>query len=179
MRGLYFDTATCTGWACGDLRAQPVFGHFHIINKHAVAPFLIEAEGHMERLILKHEPDVMGYEAPLLHGRDNPDRLRRLYGLVNILDILSVRYEIPCHAYSMGQVRVHFLGRNYPKDTKRVKIALNNKCRKLGFRVQTDDESDALAGLDYMLSLQKPDKALDTTPLFQSKASRKRGEEMS
>ena len=189
MQTLFFDTARRTGYAAGDHHRVEKFGFFEMPQTgDDVGAYLIFAERQIETLIDRHHPNSVGYEAPLLVSKrkingkwvnvDSPRKLMKLYGLANEVEKACIRHGIPCVYATLGQIRTHFLGAGYPSDTERVKIATKNKCRALGHDVPESDEADALAGLSYLLSLQKPETAISITPLFQSKASRRRGDKL-
>jgi hypothetical protein len=189
MQTLFFDLARRSGYAAGAHHRVEKFGFFEMpATGEDVGTYLIFAERQIDTLIGRHHPKLLGYEAPLLVSRrkignkwvnvDTPKKLQKLYGLANEVEKAAIRHGIPCVYATLGQIRTHFLGAGYPNDTDRVKIAVKNKCRALGWDVPESDEADALAGLSYLLSLQRPDTAVAVTPLFQSRASRARGKKI-
>lgn len=176
MRVLAFDTATTTGWAVGDLRGERRWGSFTLPRTGAnIGLFLIFAERRIEELVAQHRPKMLAYEAPLLIPRaDNPEKLQRLLGLVSEVEKCAERRSLPCEKATLGQIRTHFLGAGYRNQTADLKARTKVKCRDMGYDVADDNEADAMALLDYMLSLQRPALAVQSTPLFQAPARRAR-----
>lgn len=180
MKTLFFDLARTTGFAAGDLRGVEEFGTFTLPQTYdEVAPYLRAAFGHMRAIIKRTKPQKIGFEAPILNTkRDGVMKLRKLYGLANNVELLAHEAGIPCVEASLGEIRSHFLGAKYPRDSERVKIAVKNKCRSNGWKIKDDNEADALAGLDYLLSLERPERAVAIQPLFQSRARRSRAQKL-
>jgi hypothetical protein len=167
MRTLFFDTSSHTGWAFGGGGQKVRWGSFTLSRSYdAVAPFLAQAKAHIEARVLRFAPDQIGFEAPLLMQRDNPMRLRKLYGLAIKVEEVAFESGIPCVEASLGNIRTHFLGKGYPRKSKDVKAKVVAKCKSLGWAVTSNDEADALAGLSYLLALDDPAAALGVTPLF-------------
>lgn len=177
MKIVFFDLATLTGWAAGDFRSQPTFGRFEMPRTgEEVGEFLCAAENNIRTVLDQVGPDVIGFEAPFLNPRrDTILKIRKLGGLANEVEKAAYRRSrTPCREATLGEIRSHFLGKGYPRDSDRAKIAVKNQCRRLGWKVRDDNEADALAGLDFLRSIFRPDKAVASTPLFQSNASRQR-----
>jgi hypothetical protein len=71
---------------------------------------------------------------------------------------------IPHRRYQVQSIRKHFLGKaltskDYPGLTKdearsEIKKVVMNRCRALGWAVDTDDEADACALLDYAMAME-------------------------
>lgn len=176
MKTLFFDLARLTGWAAGDQRGVDGWGTFLLPQTYEITPpYFDAAERAISELIDKYKPALIGFESPLLRNRDNVAKLRKLYGLANEVERIADRRGITCREASLGQIRTHFLGKGYPHGTEEVKTRTKVRCRARGWAVKDDNEADALAGLDYLLSLEIPAKAAAATPLFQSKTSRARG----
>ncbi len=146
---------------------MPIWGHFTLQRTgDQVAPFLFDANVRIAEVVDRFAPDLVGFESPLLRGRDDPRKLRKLYGLVSEVEKVAWKRKIDCREVSLGEIRTHFLGRGYPRNSERIKIAVCNRARQLGWDVAVDDEADALAGLDFLLSIKRPGHALRVTPMF-------------
>lgn len=168
---LAFDTARMTGWAYGGHGGARVFGSFQMPQTHdEVAPYLDFFERKLSALISMYNPALIAFEAPLLiPGRDNPAKLAKLLGLCNAVELAAWRLGVPCRQASLAMIRTHFLGKGWPRESKRLKLLTKVKCRDLGWDVADDNQADALALLDYMLALEQPAAAVTSTPLFRRK----------
>lgn len=165
---IFFDLAKRTGWAFGDGIAKPEHGNFEMPQTwEDVAPYLAAAERHIMALINRYEPVIVAFECPLLRaGKDGVGKLRKLYGLANSVESVAWRCKIECYEAGLSEIRLHFLGRGYPRRSEDVKRAVYNRCHALGWDPTCYDESDALAGLDYMIALQRPRSAFEAMGLF-------------
>lgn len=161
MRLLYFDTATSTGWACGDTGGEPVWGSFDLPRTNDdIFTFLKVFKRHVERLVDEHKPTDIGFEAPLLSPRDNPMKLRRLYGLAIKVEEVAGEKGLPCQEAPVSEVKAHMLGPKYPRDSERSKLLIRVECRKAGWEIKNSDEADAIAGWDYLQTLADPSHPL-------------------
>lgn len=171
MRVLALDTARRTGWAYGEFEGPRLFGAFELPQTgERIAPYLIMFEKYVHDLIATHRPQKIAFESPLLNPRrDNVVKNRKLYGLVNSIEVIAHKMDIPCVEESIGRIRTHFLGKGFPRKSDAVNIAIKVRCRELGWDVPHNytDEASALALLDYILSLEKPALAVNAKPLFQ------------
>lgn len=157
MRLLYFDTATSTGWAFGPTGGEPVWGSFELPRTNDdIFTFLKVFKRHVEKLVDAHKPDEIGFESPILSSKDNPLKLRKLYGLTIKVEEVAGERELPCQEAPVNEVKAHMLGRNYPRDSERSKLLIRVECRKSGWDIKNSDEADALAGWDYLQTLRDP-----------------------
>lgn len=183
MKAIYFDLATSTGWAFGAKNeGVKEFGTFELRRTgDRVGPFLVEAHSFIAELIRRFDPVIIGFEAPILVNpkrqgnkfvpHDTPAKLRKLYGLSGKVEEIAERRRIAgkptiCRECSASEVRTHFLGAGYPRKSEEVNLKLRVKCRERGWRVKNSDEANAVAGLDFLLSLENPALAVKATPLF-------------
>lgn len=183
---LYFDLATSTGWAAGDHRGVKGFGTFELARTgDLIAPFAADARRHIVSLREKFKPDLIGFEAPILRPykkkkgggsavNDTPNKLRKLYGLALMVELDALDHGVKCTECVIGSVRLHFMGRGYPNASEAANLRMRNLCRARGWNVKNSDEANALAGLDYLLAIQRPLHALQAMPLWQAKSRRSR-----
>lgn len=166
MKVIFLDLATSTGWAVGTVSGVEEFGTI-VLPKTGVdvGLYLNVADSMIDRLVGKHLPTVLAFEAPWLSRRDRIENTRKLHGLPNVVEQIASRRKLECVEASVHDVAEHFLGVPYPKGGDRKKMATRVKCRDLGFEVRNSDEADALAGLSYILSCKHPLKALETVPM--------------
>ena len=150
------------------MTGRRLFGHFVLPKTGTnVGLFLIVAEKRIEELIALHRPRRLIYEAPLLNAkRDNVLKLQKLYGLANEVEKAATRHQLPCLSELLGTIRTHFLGKDFPRQSEKIKILTKVKARDMGYDVDTDDEADAIALLDYILSLDRPALAMQAKPLL-------------
>lgn len=171
---LALDTATRTGWACGDVTGPRLFGAFEVRgDRQILAPRILTFGRIVGDLIEEHKPGLIAFETPVLNAkRDNALKNRWLYGVTLAVEIAAYKAKIPCVEESAGVVRTHFLGTGYPKASKKVNNLLRVKCWDMGFDVphNESDEANALALLDYLLCLEEPALALKSTTLFKDVA---------
>jgi hypothetical protein len=102
----------------------------------------------------RFSPDLVGYESPIVRRIDGVRKLRKLFGFVNEVEACAVARKIPCVEERSETIRAHFLGPKRPKKSAEIDIAVKVRCRLLGWDVEDDNEADALAGMDYLMSLQ-------------------------
>lgn len=164
---LYLDAATRVGYAAGGLRGVEAFGYFDIPQTNEdIGKYLNYADRAIDKLVNRFNPAMLAFEAPWLNSkRDTIVNLRKLSGLANVAEQVADRHEIECREATVHDVSVHFLGRGYRNIRADKKMATREKCRSLGWNVETDDEADALAGLSYMISCKHPREALAVTPM--------------
>lgn len=157
MKVLAFDIATKTGLAYGGAGDIPLTKVIDLgtgmSDSRRAAKAMRMAEGFIEN----RAPDFVAIECPI--GPKASGILWMLYGCVlGQVEKMGVKH---C-TYQVSSIRKHFLGRNltsrdYPglsKDQARAEIkqVVMNRCRALGWQVDTDDEADACALLDYALA---------------------------
>jgi Holliday junction resolvasome RuvABC endonuclease subunit len=162
LRTLYFDTATSTGWACGDVGGEPVWGSFELLRTgDEIYPFLRSFKLHIEKLVDVHRPERLAFEEPLLAAsRDNATKLRKLYGLTIKVEEVAGERKLPCVECPASEVKAHWLGKKYPRQSDISKMMIRVEARKRGWQIKNSDEADALAGLDYLLTLDDPNHAI-------------------
>jgi hypothetical protein len=116
-------------------------------------------------------PKEIGYEAPVMPRKTTITTLRKLYLMGPAVEAVAVKRSIPCFEGSRPEILTHFLGRGYPNTSEKQKIFVKNQCRRRGWKFQDDNEADALAGLDWALSIVSPTFAIAGSPLFQSRTA--------
>jgi hypothetical protein len=163
------DLARSTGWAFNEPSGRIAYGSFVLSQtRKDVGAYLNAADRAISGLADRFSVDMFAFASPILVvRRDDPLKLRKLYGLPNVIEQLADRRGIECKEDLEDRIRRHFLGRKYPRSRDRCKSATMVKCRERGWLPRNDDEGDALAGLDYFRSLYDPSFALAATPLFQ------------
>ena len=170
---LALDLATTTGWAFGKPGAKPTFGHITFAKPGSSRARIYRAfrtwlEDRWN--VRDAQPDLIVFESAalpmLMQGRTNADTIKALIGLTEHLEEFCYQ-NIELREASVQQVRAHFIGANIKSAL--AKPATVERCRQLKWMVETDDEADALALLDYQLAYLRADLAYRTTPLFQGR----------
>lgn len=176
MKVLALDLATVSGWAVGvPGDKDPLFGSIRFAkpggSHEAIAAGAI---GWAQDMIEKHEPTTIIYEAPIpasfVAGRTNIDGTSILFGLPFLIGGIAHRKRIfDVRKASVRDVRVFFIGENL----KRVaaKRATIDKCLRLGWNAQNDNEADALAIWLYQCAIFRPELAVTSSPLFMRRLS--------
>ena len=167
---LALDLATTTGWAYGEAGKPPRFGHLRFGKIGTSRPQLYRNfRTWLDDTwnVRDHQPALVVYESAaipsLMSGKTNIDTTKTLIGLCEHLEEWA-HEVVELREATVSQVRSHFIGRNYK--AKFAKPMTVERCRALGWAVETDDEADACALWDYQMSFLRPDLAFRTTALF-------------
>lgn len=171
-RVLALDLATVTGWAIGVPGDKPRCGHTrfgksgapHAESYRAFRNWMDGWSGPGTT------PDLIVYESPaipsFMAGKTNVETTKFLFGLAAILTEWSYkRFEL--REATVSQVRAHFIGSNMK--AKIAKPLTLERCRDIGWVVETTDEADAAALWSYQCALLNPQLAWRHTPLFRER----------
>jgi len=138
---LTFDLATNTGFASGEPEWLPTFG------SHKFAPtgddygkWQANARSFFERTLTIEQPEFVAYEQPSLFGTTQPATVIKLCSLVTTLEEVCRYRGVRVRQVNPSQLKKFWTGRGNAKKPEMVKAAW-----KFGFRVQNDDEADAVA----------------------------------
>ena len=168
---LALDLATTTGWAYGSPGAVPKFGHLRFTKSGASRAetyrafrLWLETEWHNKGFSTPH---LIVYESPavpsIMAGKTNIDTIKLLIGFAEHLEEWT-HHRFELREASVGQVRAHFIGRNYKSSI--AKPMVFDACHARGWMCETTDESDACALWDYQCCWLDPQVAVRSTPLF-------------
>jgi len=158
-RILALDTSTHTGWAHdGDAPDQPTYGTLHLPGwkRDVVGKSYAALHQFVAGKIAAHSITHVIIERPLTvhaHAYDkgkNADLAAALLGFVSVIECVAALHSLRCHIESPATVRKHFVGNGRPTDPKAVVMA---RCKQLGWRVDDDNQADALATWDYARSI--------------------------
>lgn len=165
-RILALDFATKTGWAYADAEAcadwpmlpqQPVPSRL-LGGVKNLGPVDIHRPGKLmawvSDLCLWPGVDAIYYEAPLIHAHKGADQTRLAFNYDGVLRALGYSRSILTVAVSVSSVRAPFIGR--VKGRREVKQAVMERCRARFPQVDLvdDNHADALAVLDYAVSVE-------------------------
>ena len=172
-RVLALDLATTTGFAFGAPGSIPQCGHIRFASLGSSrAKVYRHFRSWLEQRwnVRNHQPDLIVFESPMqgmmLAGRTNIESLKMLGGLAEHLEEWCYE-KVELREASVSQVRSHFIGKNMKSEL--AKRYTFQRCKQLGWPVETTDESDACALWDYQCCWLNPRLAVHTTPLFQPK----------
>lgn len=165
MKILSMDLASQTGLAFGSASTAPVTWSVDLgrgdKQKFARAMRMTKAA------IEKYQPDLIAIEAPV----GGPKTSHFLVGLLACVEGMAEWMNVPTEKYHIATVRKHFLGyapnlRDFAgsrsAQQKQVKALVVNRCRALGWKVDTHDAADAAAIWDYAMSQRRADHAMST-----------------
>lgn len=177
MRVLALDLARLTGWAIGSTEhGVESFGthEFPRVEASALGEYGMAARMTFRRMLAQVAPDLVVFEAPILrsgtiaqrgNGKsfvktiDTPQKLRKIYGLPWELEVECYKARIEVEEANMGSVRAHFLMGKIPRASKECKIAVKVMARRRGWNITDDNEADALAVLDWQLTILDPSRS--------------------
>jgi len=171
VRILALDIASQTGWAYGAPGELPRAGTIRFAppssSNGAVGRGLMRWFSDFLKL---NAVDAIYFEAPFdprkMGMKTNMNTSRMLLGLVFTLETLAEAKGIyRLRETEVRDVRKHFLGRNPTGDAG--KVAVQARCRQLGWKFDSADAADALAVWSMACALEAPKSSIATTPLFQ------------
>ena len=150
MKLLAFDLGTKTGCAIGDASDRP-YCHTEVLGQSGKdhGARLTQALQMTLRLIKQHKPDAVVIELPIAAGvKGGQERVQLAMGLRAAVKIACFLQNVTFHEYHVQSIRAHFIG---DAKTKRAaaKAQTMERCARLGWHVQTDDQGDAAAVWDY------------------------------
>jgi Holliday junction resolvasome RuvABC endonuclease subunit len=144
MKVIALDLAKQTGWAVMSAGGKVVSGH--VTFTEDTFPELAGAFWAWLEDILKNEPDLVAYEAPVVK---HPHATKILVGLSWLVILACKLRGIDCIPVTNTKVKVHFVGRVYGKKEKPYPGIV--EAEKRGWSPRSTDEADALAILSYVL----------------------------
>jgi len=136
---------------------------------------LLTMEAHLQGLINKFEPDILGVARPFTRRGDTPMNLLPMYGGFAILNRLAAINKIPIEIMQESDARLQMLGKgNMPNKSAALKLAVNKACKARGWPCCDEEASDALCIAAAVLEKRQPGRAHQTTPLFTAAPSTRR-----
>ena len=158
IKVLALDTSTHTGWAIGDGLSKPEFGTLHLRGWRpgSIGQAYVQLFDFITKVLADNVFTHVIVERPLTvhaHAYDkgkNADLAAALLGFVAVAECATVRMGVKFNIESPATIRKHFIGHGRHPDPK---VAVMARCRQLGWKVTDDNQADALATLDYALSM--------------------------
>lgn len=168
MRILAIDQATRSGWSFGEERstARYEFGSFRMPKRDWKGERLVIFRDSLNDLIERFQPDLVGYERPLvtmlgsnktIGDKQKPFNLETIQFLLNLEGVLietTARHSIQTEHYPSSSWRKTALGMGRlppgaPQgEFKRMMI---RRANALGYDVKDDNEADAIGILLHMI----------------------------
>ena len=159
---LALDIATQTGWALGPVPAAPVTPLEVAAGALASTPesgtrsfdgkggqFFNNFAGWVGAMLTRHEPAFLIYEAPVLPARTQIATLRRLYGMVAVVEVVARCWpETQVFEVPLQLIKKHATGNGRAK-----KSAMIAAAKRMGWKPKDDNEADALWLWDYGCSV--------------------------
>lgn len=161
MKILALDIATNTGIAVGSAGSIPLAWSEHLGSAPDERRFS-KAIRLTDHLIREHKPDFIAVEAAV----GGPKASAYLIGLLACVRGVAWLREVPSEPLHLGAIRKHFLGKalttkdfpglSHAAAKKAIKAEVMKRCQLLGWSPPNHDAGDALALLDYALSIKSP-----------------------
>lgn len=108
----FFDTSSrLTGWCSGTGDCRPDVGAYPF-------PYVGENYGelgglfwkHLDRHFERYQPGLVGFETPLLLPTDRLDKVRKLYGVIFLLETFCEQRGVPMFERSNGELKAELTG---------------------------------------------------------------------
>lgn len=156
---LALDLSLHTGWAYAHGFDGPISGVWNLGRVAELGRALSGLAGEVEAAITLYEPATIIFEAPLtMGGQTSNANLRLLVGAAGVVEMIAYEAGIKCLEEAVDTVRKAVIGfcRQKKTDPKGwVKQCVFNWAVAEGFKPADNNESDALALLRYMLTMQR------------------------
>ena len=154
---LALDLATKTGWAFGEMDAEPEYGTLELPGgSKNLGPFLHTFSNWLDAALHKMIPEYIVYELPVLPKTTNPTTVIKLNSLAGHTELLAHLSKIHCRGARNSTVMKHFTGNGGGKRDDR-KARCINACLNRGWEPEDDNQADALAIWDYTMFCLNPD----------------------
>lgn len=140
---LTLDLAAQTGFAVGAPGAVPRFGtHKFTSTGDNFGRHQANARAWLTSLIFEEDPVLIGYEQPSIFGITTPATVIKLCSYASTLEELCLHenLNIPVRQINPSNLKKFFTGNGKAKKPDMVAQA-----RRFGFKVDNDDEADAVA----------------------------------
>lgn len=167
---LALDLASRFGWCEGRTGVTPVSGSVRCAPEGAATPDIFA--GYilwLSNQLINRRPDVAVYEAPLatnlFRGKTTVRVTRILFGLAAITEGICFRMGVMILEADIQDVRGHFISNRRLKSAQ-AKLAVQDRCRLLGYPFADDNAADACALWDYTMAMRNPRHGANANPLF-------------
>lgn len=159
---LGLDVASTTGWACGRPGDLPVSGTVRFApagSSHGKVG--VEVMKWLRDIYAAYNFDMVYYEAPFdprkMGMKTTMATSRMLLGIPFLLETLLYAKEVyRVREMTVSDVRKHFLGGINPRGDAG-KLAVQTRCRQIGWHFNSPDAADALAVWDAACYAEFPE----------------------
>lgn len=164
-RVLALDHGTTTGWACGDLGRLPGVGHR--LNPHdgggrKLEPMLAAHQKWIKGLIVDFKPTIITWEEFILAPETTAASIEILAGLAAVTGLTAFEAKVPVRKATVQQAKIALTGRGNASKDDMVEAARSI----YGYKIETDDEADALGVWLHTVRTLAPGKSYKFDPLF-------------
>lgn len=157
MRVLAIDVGTRNlGWAFGAPGEDPSNGVYKVpATQRDLGWLLADIRAWLQPALKTAEITHIVYEAPILNPSNNFLTIRKVNAIGALIELVGYDMKLPVEEQLPGKVRKYFLSPHpVPKKSADIKEAVMARCRQLGWSFEMDDDADALALLDYTMTLK-------------------------
>lgn len=172
MNFLTLDLATRIGFTLGPLpeRRFAIGSHILPSTQDDIGGFLDAYLGWLRHMISEHDVYYIAFEMPILPKVTSLATLRKLYGLCGLTELVALRANrLKCREANLGAVRKFMCGNAFAKKHRVVEMV-----EHYGYKVDDDDQADAVALRLYAISRERPELlrawGMDLGPLGMSAA---------
>lgn len=154
---LYFDLATWSGWACGDVTKRPAFGSWRLPSaaKFGVGALALGFSDRFHEFMNSHRGVTnLGYEAPFIAPKiANLDAGRVIIGLSVLVDMFAMRLQMP----EPIEVQPSSIKKYWTGHGRADKATMVREAKQRGYEVENDNEADAIAGWQLAITKEWPE----------------------
>jgi len=179
---LALDLATSTGWACGPAAASenaiPAWGTLDLTGGKKVTEVeerYLALDRGVTGLIEHFKPEIVVYERPspnLFHGKTTRLIIEFLCSLGGVAACAAWRAGVrKIRTLEIKETRMHFIGANPKRQIAKQMVV--EKCHRMGWMVDNDDEGDACAVYSKMRTIVDPENAVAVNELMIASKRRK------
>lgn len=139
---LALDLATNTGFAFGVPGIKtPRSGRMSLPDRGAqLGTFALAFEDWLGPILDKGAPELVIFEAPILHRKNALLVVRKLTGLCWSTEVMCKRRGILCREVNNLELKRFFAGHGWAQKYETIDV-----CRRYGWDPESDDEADALS----------------------------------
>lgn len=162
MKVLALDIASSVGFAVGEAGRAPIWGTHRLPKPFDANDFgqrFVAFDQWLSDMIAAHQPSIVAFEEPIaprgVNMVSNWTTIRFLIGLVSIAELAAHRAGCDTCEANVSTVKKHWGGSG--RADKSDMIAA---CARMGWRVATDHEADAIGLWDYTIHVTRSNRRI-------------------
>jgi Holliday junction resolvasome RuvABC endonuclease subunit len=165
VRVLALDHGSICGWACGGVDKLPGVGHR--LNPQAgsgrrLEPMLASHKKWIKGLIVDFKPSIICWEEFILAPDTTVASVEILAGLPAVTGLTAWEEGVPVRTVTIQQAKIALTGRG-----NATKEEMCEAARSIyGYKIETDDEADALGVFIHTVRLLCPEQSYRFDPIF-------------